>query len=234
FPSLPPPLPILSRRTAAPSARSWGRSRQRPTRDQGAPRRSSSTRGRQSGGGARGLHLPRLLATSGGRFGRQRPGSGRLVAEAGDAGPLLTVVLLHGLPRSSALPLRGEISRPAGARPVVSAVDLAWAGRSSRGGGGPPHRRQLLPSAASMVSLYAHHPLLLRWRCGGERAQKRRSTSGVDLAVAELRTSGGHLRRPPPHILTVGGAIPPPLLPPASPRLRHDRSRGVEVYFNTA
>ncbi|CAN6373498.1 unnamed protein product, partial [Urochloa humidicola] len=107
FPCLLPTLPIPSRRTAAPSPRSWGRSRRRPTRDQGAASRSSSTCGRQSGGGARGLHLPRLLATSSGRFSRQRPGSGRLGAEAGGAGPLLTIVLLRGLPRSSALPLHG-------------------------------------------------------------------------------------------------------------------------------
>ncbi|CAN6222606.1 unnamed protein product, partial [Urochloa humidicola] len=102
----------------------------------------------------------------------------------------------------------GEISRPAGARPVASAADLARDGRSSRGGGGPPHRRQLLPFIASMAGLYPHHPLLRRWRCGGEREQSRMPTSGVDLAVAELRTSGGadlsgggHLRRPPPQLL---------------------------------
>ncbi|CAN6251445.1 unnamed protein product [Urochloa humidicola] len=59
-----------------------------------------------------------------------------------------------------------------------------------------------------MAGLYPHHPLLRRWRCGGEREQRRMPTSGIDLAVAELRTSGGadlsgggHLRRPPPQLL---------------------------------
>ncbi|CAN6340461.1 unnamed protein product, partial [Urochloa humidicola] len=142
------------------------------------------------------------------------------------AGPLLAAVLLRGLPRSSAPPLHGEISRPAGARPAASAADLARAGRSSRGGGGPPHWRWLPPSAASMADLYPQHPLLRRWRCGGGREQRGKSTFGVDLAVAEQRTSGGHLRRPPPHLLlAVGDAIPPPLLPPSSPRACHDRGR---------
>ncbi|CAO2034132.1 unnamed protein product [Urochloa humidicola] len=59
-----------------------------------------------------------------------------------------------------------------------------------------------------MAGLYPHHPLLRRWKCGGEREQRRMPTSGVDLAVAELRTSGGaglsgggHLHRPPPQLL---------------------------------
>ncbi|CAN6319329.1 unnamed protein product, partial [Urochloa humidicola] len=63
------------------------------------------------------------------------------------AGPLLAAVLLRGLPRSSAPPLHGEISRPAGARPAASAADLARAGQSSRARN--PSRRRPPPRAKS-------------------------------------------------------------------------------------
>ncbi|CAO2148880.1 unnamed protein product [Urochloa humidicola] len=167
----------------------------------GAPARAGQS---QSGGGARGLPLPRLLHTV-----RQsiwpaaaRRGTTRRPAARGLCSPLCSSATSHTpLPLLSAV----EISRPAGARPAASAADLTLAGWSSRGRGGPLHRRRLLPSAASIAGLYPHHPLLRRWRCGKGREQRRRSTSGVDLVVAEQRTSGGadlsgggHLRRPPP------------------------------------
>ncbi|CAN6169631.1 unnamed protein product, partial [Urochloa humidicola] len=141
---------------------------------------------------------------SGSRFGRQRPGGAQ---HGGRRARGLCSTLCSSAASHAPLPLlsAGEISCPAGDCPAASAAGLALAGQSSRDGGGPFHRWRLLLSVASRASLYPHHPLLRRWRCGKGREQRRRSTSGVDLMVAEQRTScdadlsgGGLLRRPPP------------------------------------
>ncbi|CAO2194428.1 unnamed protein product, partial [Urochloa humidicola] len=198
FPSLLLPLPILSRRTTAPSARSWGRSRQRPTRDQGAARRSSSTCGRRSSrppSPSPARDVRRSIWPAADWIGQAWGGGRRRGASARRRAPARPPTLLRPSSPRGRSPVRPELAQ--------------WHQRwMSRGPAGALAAEDLLPSAASMADLYPHHPLLRRWRCGDEMEHRRRSTSGVDLVVAKLRTSGGadlssggHLRRPPPQLL---------------------------------
>ncbi|CAO2151914.1 unnamed protein product, partial [Urochloa humidicola] len=202
FPSLLLPLSILSRRTAALSARSRGRSRRRPARDHGAARRSSSTRGpeperrRSSRPTSSSLapHCPAVDLAGSGPEGHN--------AEAGSAGPLLAAVLLRNLPHSSAPPLRGG-DLPSGRSSAGGVRGGSHAGRLEL----PRPRRTSSPAAASPLCRVHSRPLPspssapaveMRQREGAEEEVDLRRRSRGGGAEDKRRRRSLWWRPPPP------------------------------------